>query len=127
MDTINRRNIRTIDKDVLEALKAVAEKHGLDISVVSGSFSSAAYKCRLSFAVKGANGIPADFARNAERLGLDPNCYGKTFTTFRGGTFRITGLNLRRRKYPVSAERTTDGKSYKFPVSQVVFGLSTAA
>ena len=124
MDTITRKNIRTIEKDAMEALQAVAEKHGLDISVVSGSFNPTCYKARLSFAVKGDNGVPKDFARNAERLGLDPNCYGKTFTTFSGKSFRITGINLRRRKYPVSAEQVSTGKSFKFPVSQVKFGLA---
>ena len=127
MDTINRKNIRTIEKDALAALEAVAAKHGLAINVVGGSFDATVYKCRLSFAVKGDNGIPADFARNAVRLGLPADCFVKTFTTFGGKSYRITGLNLRRRKYPVSAERVQDGKNFKFPVSQVTYGLGRVA
>ncbi len=49
------------------------------------------------------------------------------FTDFRGKSFQITGLNLRRRKYPVSATYIKSGKGYKFPTSQVKFSLTRAA
>jgi hypothetical protein len=37
----------------------------------------------------------------------------------RGTTYEITGLKATRRKYPISADRLSDGKSFKFPVDVI--------
>ena len=36
-----------------------------------------------------------------------------------GYQYKVTGFNLRRPKYPVSAERASNGKGYKFTVERV--------
>tara|TARA_B100001778_G_C18488227_1_gene583780 strand:- start:582 stop:995 length:414 start_codon:yes stop_codon:yes gene_type:complete len=66
-----------------------------------------------------------DFRANAILYGLSPDDLGKEFTSYTGEKFIITGLNRRRRKYPISA--TKDGKSYKFPAEQVKQHLQRAA
>ena len=58
------------------------------------------------------------FEALAEAFGLSPTDYGRQFSTGRE-QFRITGIDPRRPKYPVSAERIPDGQGFKFTAEQV--------
>lgn len=58
----------------------------------------------------------------AAAFGLSPGDYGRQFSTGRE-LFRITGLDPRRPKYPVSAERIPDGQGFKFTSDQVALLL----
>lgn len=58
----------------------------------------------------------------APQFGLEPSDYGRTFKT-RDEMFRIVAINPNRPKYPVSAERVSDGRGFKFPVDTVVLYL----
>lgn len=48
--------------------------------------------------------------------------YGRQFSTGRE-LFKITGIDPRRPKYPVSAERIPDGQGFKFTSDQVALLL----
>jgi hypothetical protein len=64
------------------------------------------------------------FAAYAPRAGIDKDKLGKTF--FSGNdTYRITGWASSRPKYPVSAERVSDGKGFKFTVEQIKYAAFT--
>ena len=70
-------------------------------------------------------GAPSDFAHKATMIGLPSDCFGKEFIS--GGTrYPITEINLRRRKYPVSATGPKGGR-YKFTADTVKWGLERAA
>ena len=101
-------------REAEDALIAIAEKHGLIVEVPPGRYDSASFSFKVNFTVKTESGAPAGFARKATALGLPADCYGQEFTA-NGKTYTITGINPRRRKYPVSA--THDGRSYKFTAS----------
>jgi hypothetical protein len=62
------------------------------------------------------------FGALAEAFGLSPDDYGRQFSTGRE-RFRITGIDPRRPKYPVSAERIPDGQRFKFTTDQVILLL----
>jgi hypothetical protein len=62
------------------------------------------------------------FEALAEAFGLSPDDYGRQFSTGRE-RFRITGIDPRRPKYPLSAERISDGQGFKFTSDQVVLLL----
>jgi hypothetical protein len=64
------------------------------------------------------------FEAFAEAFGLTPADYGRQFSTGRD-TFRITGIDPRRPKYPISAERIPDGQGFKFTADQVALLLQT--
>ncbi|WP_152533393.1 MULTISPECIES: hypothetical protein [unclassified Labrenzia] len=59
----------------------------------------------------------------APQYGLDPSDFGKEFDD-RGERFRVTGLEPRRPKYPVNAERLSDRRKYKF--SSDIIGMLLA-
>ena len=62
------------------------------------------------------------FEALAEAFGLSPTDYGRQFSTGRE-QFRITGIDPRRPKYPVSVVRIPDGQEFKFTVDQVALLL----
>jgi len=116
-------------RDLLLACRDVAETHGL---VVEGGDLSD-IDLRNGFGIAFRVGIPmadgllfsqdkALFEALAPSFGLEPSDHGRTFRTG-GELFRITAINPNRPKYPISAERVADGRSYKFSVDNVVAHL----
>jgi len=118
MARITRATLHALDVDIDAALAAVAAKHGLSFTRAGGRFSATTYTPKISFSIVSESGIPADFARLAPAYGLTVEDFGREFTTY-SGTYRVTGISPRRRKYPISAECVLTGKGYKFPVSAV--------
>ena len=62
------------------------------------------------------------FVYLAERYGLAPSDFGREFATG-GERFRITGIDPKRPKYPVSAERLPDRRGFKFTAENVAMLL----
>jgi hypothetical protein len=119
--TIDRKLLRSFNADALEALKAVAAKHGVSIEQKNGSFARDGSNATVKFelATVGSDGqaqtkAAQSFKQNAALFGIDPEALGTTFT-HNGTEFRVTGLVCRRPKYPISAERVSDGRAFKFP------------
>ena len=59
------------------------------------------------------------FAQVAEHYGLKPGDLGREFSV-RGERFRIIGIDPRRSKYPIAAERISNSGLYKFPSDEVI-------
>jgi len=123
----DRPACRIIEQEAIAALQAVAALHGLTLKAKSGNFSPEAFNVTLTFSTTGAEGIPQDFARAAPAIGLKAEDFGKTFTTLSGKTFRITGINLRRRKYPVSVVNVKTERGFKMSARQVIADLQYTA
>ena len=58
----------------------------------------------------------------AADYGLSPTDFGREFRA-NGETFQITGLNPRRPRYPIDAERLPDRRQFKFTAENVVVYL----
>lgn len=110
----------TLQKQILEACRNIASEHGLvvddrglqDINPLSGF----EFGVRVGIALSDGeifNPDKAMFETLAEHYGLDPDDFGREFSTGTE-TFRITGIEPRRPKYPVSAERLSDQRPFKF-------------
>ena len=115
---MNRQTIKPIADDAEMALQMVAEQYGLTLKREAGRFSDTNFTVKFTFVCETEDGIPADFVRLAPLFDLTVEDFGREFTTY-NGTYRITGINPRRRKYPISAECIRTGKSYKFQQSAV--------
>ena len=118
---------REISEEALEVL----QDHFGDRVVVKregGQYGSTHCTIKFQFAkVTEEGAMTAErkaFENYAARHGLDPDDFGREFRTYRGGTYRITGLNTRARKYPIQAEHVGTGKMYKFPAQQVKDALA---
>ena len=116
-------------RDMMKACLAVAETHGL--TVEGGDLTD--IDLRHSFEISFRVGIPQEdgaiyspdkamFEVLAPHFGLEPSDYGRTFRS-KDELFRIVAINPNRPKYPVSAERVSDGRGFKFPAENVVMYL----
>ena len=121
-----------LHKEMIAACRAVAEAHGLVVE--DGGVEET--DPRFGFAFNLRVGLPeadgtlfepgrALFAVMAESYGLAPSDLGRAFTA-RGETFRITGLNPNRPRYPVDAERLPDRRGFKFAADTVAMHLKAS-
>jgi hypothetical protein len=115
--------------DMLKACQDVAARHGLLVEAkdITGVDLRWGFDATFRVSVPLPDGTALDperlrFEALAEAFGLSPADYGRQFSTGRE-LFRITGIDPRRPKYPVSAERIPDGQGFKFTSDQVALLL----
>jgi hypothetical protein len=118
-----------LQREMLEACQEVAARHGLLVEAkdIAGVDLRWGFDAAFRVSIPLPDGTALDperlrFEALAPAFGLDTNDYGREFSTGRE-TFRIVGLDPRRPKYPVSAERLPDGQGFKFTAEQVAILL----
>jgi hypothetical protein len=118
-----------MQREMLKACQEIAARHGLvfetqDITGVDLRWGfDAAF--RLSIPLPDGSALDLErlrFEALAEAFGLSPADYGRKFATGRE-LFKITGIDPRRPKYPVSADRIPDGQGFTFTSDQVALLL----
>ncbi len=114
---------------MLDACRDVAAHHGLTVEAKEITAIDLRWGFELAFRVSIPlpDGSTLDpemlrFEALAEAFGLSAADYGRQFSTGRE-TFRVTGIDPRRPKYPISAERIPDGQGFKFTAEQVALLL----
>ena len=121
-----------LQREMLDACRDVAARHGLAVEAKEITGVDLRWGFELGFRV--SIPLPDGTALDPERLrfealavafGLSVEDYGRQFSTGRD-TFRITGIDPRRPKYPISAERIPDGQGFKFTAEQVALLLQNA-
>ena len=122
IQNITRADARRLHEEVAEAAANIAAQYGLRLLPGNARYSDTSLSIPVKFETTGEGGIPAGFALDARWLGLPEDCWGQQFRGANGTVYTITGINLRRRKYPVSG-RGPKGGSYKFTADAVKRGL----
>ena len=132
-------------KDVISRLRVKIEEQlnngslddiqpGLQVHLGRASYSGEnIYPITFKFEVSATNddGIietkeVRDFKASAFLYGLSADDLGKEFT-IKKDTYKITGLNRRRKKFPISGINIETGKSFKFPADDVKYYLEYEA
>ena len=118
-----------LSHEMLKACQDVAGRHGLmvepkEIAAIDLRWG---FDLALRVSIPLPDGTALDpervrFEALAEAFGLSAEDYGRQFSTGRE-TFRLIGIDPRRPKYPISAERVPDGQGFKFTADQVVLLL----
>lgn len=118
-----------LQQEMLRACQDVAARHGLVVEAkeITGVDLRWGFDAAFRVSIPMADGTALDperlrFEALAEAFGLSPTDFGRQFSTGRE-SFRITGIDPRRPKYPVSAERIPDGQGFKFTIEQVATQL----
>jgi len=118
-----------IQNHMLKACQKIAADHGLIIESAGwrGLCSDFSFEpvFRVSIPAPDGTALNLDkemFALLASRFGLAPSDFGREFTVG-GERFRITGIDPRRPRYPISAERVPDRHSFKFTAENVAMLL----
>ena len=114
---------------MLKACQEVATRHGLVVEAkeITGMDLRWGFDSAFRVSIPMADGTALDpeklrFEVLAEAFGLSPTDFGRQFSNGREQC-RITGIDPRRPKYPISAERIPDGQGFKFTVDQVALQL----
>lgn len=114
---------------MLEACREIADRNGLAIEDKGQRSTDLRWGFEVTFriSITRSDGMTLDpeqlrFEALAEAFGLSASDFGREFSTGRE-TFRITGIDPRRPKYPISAERVPDGQGFKFTGEQVALLL----
>ncbi|AID34794.1 MULTISPECIES: hypothetical protein [Hyphomicrobiales] len=118
-----------IQARMLEACRQIASDHGLVIESTGWrglepgfSFEPA---FRISITAPDGKTLNLDkemFALLAEQYGLEAADFEREFIAG-GERFRITGIDPRRPKYPISVERIPDRRGFKFTADNVAMLL----
>ena len=125
----DRANVRQIQKEMGEALQAVADKYGLTLEQKRVTYYNDKMPVGYQLLVTETNedgevldSAAKDLDKYAFRHGLGEGLYGREFTNG-VATYRICGYKPKSRKYPILAEDIQTGKKFKFPVFTVKAGL----
>ena len=118
---MTRDKALSITNQIKELLKNLSETENLKIDVGNISFSSTQVNLKISLQELDNPKIDTQNTLLSKRYGFTQNMVGMEFTSgLTSGTFRIVGFKPQNRKYPILAERLSDGASYKFPPSHVL-------
>jgi hypothetical protein len=120
INILNHDSVRRINLDINAALKAVAEKYGVEIEIKGSRFSDNNCTTRIEIATVAESGSAltkeaVDFNRYALSQFRITKKLGDRFT-FKYEEYEITGLAPRSLKYPVLAKNLTSGNTFKFPL-----------
>ena len=120
INSLDRDSVRQINLEIKEALKAVAEKYGVNIDIKGSRFSDSNCTTKLEIATIAESGEvltkeAIDFNRYALSQFRITKKLGDRFT-FKYEEYEITGLAPRSMKYPVLAKNIKNGKTFKFPL-----------
>jgi hypothetical protein len=100
----NKSNLADLKKEIEAALSDALSKFGLKGELGNIKYESTQFNVDVVVSTPAHAG--KQFAENAIRWGLKPEWFGQSFT-YRGEMYTITGINPRRRKYPVIARSET--------------------
>ena len=124
---ISKELAAQITSEIDEAVAAVLAKYELKRSKRRSTYGDFyRFTVEASAVVEGDNGVnvaspeaPA-WIGNAYYMGFkNPEAaLGKQFT-FQGTTYTLTGMRPRARKFPITARRESDGKTYGLPESVI--------
>lgn len=118
-----------IQSRMVEACQKVAADHGLVVESAGwrGLDTGFAFEPVFRVSVSASDGTAFNFEKDrfeflAEHYGLQPSDFGREFRTA-SERFRITGIDPKRPRYPISAERIPDRRGFKFTSEQVTMLL----
>lgn len=123
IQNFDRATVNNLAREVEEALRGVAARHGLTFEPGNGKFNEASFEARGTFKVVG-DGAGAQKAREefdgyAGAYGLKPEDFGVEFVGAGGHTYRIIGLNINRPKNAIRLLRVKDGALMCAPAAVV--------
>jgi len=119
--TLDTKTANLLQKEMAAALQSVAQRHGIKITPHGGTIGAShldvmtKFKVEIEDAAAKAEARKKEFDAYCALFGLKPEHFGAKFMS-RGTEYRISGLELKRRKYPIRAA-DPDGKELLFTES----------
>ena len=107
--------------DVVDALAAIAEKYGCEVTAGNIKYDTSSIDLALYFKAKGENGESAeemDFKKYCGNYGFKPEDYNHCFL-MDGKSFNLIGFNPRARKNYCIVRESQSGKTYVCPPTAI--------
>jgi hypothetical protein len=123
MNKFEKASLKSIQNECVAALSAVMAKHGITVKPAGGKFDDARFTAKFDLLIESA---AADDSKKkwddaCVFYDLKPSDFGTTFT-IGGTTYRLTGINMGRPKFPISAVDMS-GRGFKFPKAAILKAL----
>ena len=120
----DRSTCKDLSIAVIEALKEVGEKFGVQFKDKGGTFADKNFTMKIEAALVGKDGVVCDkasedFKLYAHQFGLSAEDFMKVFTDFSGRSFQIVGLKPQSWKNPILGKDMRSGKTFKFPAEAI--------
>ena len=110
---MTRDKALSITNQIKDLLKNLAETENLKLDIGNISFSSTQLNLKISFQDLDSSKLDAQNTLLSKRYGFTQNIVGMEFTSnLTTGKFVVTGFKTQNRKYPILAERVSDGTSF---------------
>jgi hypothetical protein len=121
--SFTKDNLKILREVIQNSLNTVGEAYGLNIKMKEIRYSDYELHAPLEAEIldKHDDLRKDKFETYCPVCGLTPEDFGRIFTVA-GKQYKIVDVKPSNRKYPVIAQRLSDGKSFKFPVSEVKRG-----
>jgi len=125
INSFDRASLKTLNKAIIEAVQPIAEEFGIQIKLGGARFTPTDGKVKLICAIQNSDGTyetpeRADFKEFALMYGLTADDIDMEFEWSKE-KFKLTGIKIRSRRFPIMAQRMRDGKSFKFGADIVKF------
>lgn len=120
IQSFDKSSATTFQREIAAAVKAIAEKHGVELSKNTGRYVAEKFDVKLEFKARAttADGavISASLLKVANSYtGIDIN---KSFKDHTGKTHKLVDYNTRAHKTPFITQ-CTDGKRYRWAAASV--------
>ncbi|NRA85925.1 MAG: hypothetical protein HRU28_00740 [Rhizobiales bacterium] len=122
-----------VRRKILKASQKIASEYGLVVKSNKMSDLNLHYGFNMDIriAIPASDGTAYDpekvfFELLAGNYGLNKSDFGREFSTGKE-KFKITGINPRRPRYPISVERIPDGHNFKFEPENLLILLNTSS
>jgi len=121
--SLDKNNLKTLRSAMESALEQVTKQYGVKFRVGSARFSPDAATFKVEVATVSTDGVVntkkvAEFKHCCHQYGLKEEHLG-VYITYNGMQYKISGLFLSSWRYPILADRISDGKTFKLPESAV--------
>lgn len=120
IDNFNKENLKSLRVELDKELKSLGDRFGILFHLNGITFTKKKFRCKLEGVTsnKDESFMEVEFKENAYRYGLNPDDFGKLFSS-NDNVYRIVGLKVKNRKYPIIAENVGNDRNYKFPAHVV--------
>lgn len=126
MEKMNKEYFNNFRNDVREALKAVAEKYGVEINPTNIKYDDIDFTLTLEVVrlVNGtSNANESLWSYYYKVYGFEREDYGKT-VVMNNEEFKISGIDGKSKKYPIILTRVRDNKKYGYSIASVKEALN---
>lgn len=126
MEKMNKEYFNNFRNDVREALKAVAEKYGVEINPTNIKYDDIDFTLTLEvvrLVNSTSNANESLWSYYYKVYGFEREDYGK-IVVINNEEFKISGIDGKSKKYPIILTRVRDNKKYGYSIASVKEALN---